>query len=172
MLHLLAWALGFLGRRLVGHGNSDLGNTLTRIFCWGIPCALVVYFVTHVWWFAWLSMPLAWLGIAPGYWGGQFALAIKKNRTWDNYATLAIRGAFIMQPICMASYVLTIFGYLDHGIAFWGVVAGLNFPAYYLIGIPLAKNVKLPLLTSYPEWGEGLLGGTVLLGATFPTIIF
>lgn len=160
----LAFILGFIGYRLRGSAIfPNLGNTLRRILFWAIPVGVMVVLTTKLWWAALASIPLAWLGVAPGYFGGEFALDKPENRNIRNYALLGLRGAWITAPIFAASLVAKHFGLLEHSIGLFAVIAGALFPLYYFAGMKLDK-VKLPLLTYYPEWGEAFLGGAVLAG--------
>lgn len=167
MLVALGFIFGFIGYRLRGSAIfPKLGNTLRRIMFWGVPVGLIVFLTTKIWWAALASIPLAWLGVAPGYFGGEFALHKPENRNIKNYALLSLRGAWITAPIFIASLIAKHFGLLDHSIGLFAVIAGALFPLYYLAGKKLEK-VKLPLLTYYPEWGEALLGGAVLAGMAY-----
>jgi hypothetical protein len=90
---------------------------------------------------------LAFLGVLFGYFGGEFNLELKENRTWKNYALLSARGAFIMLPLALT------YGSLYCQL-WYGVVAGLLFVPCYLIDALLKKY-------SSRNWGEILLGAAI-----------
>lgn len=163
LIRLSGAALGFIGYRLRGSGKvlPGLGNTGQRLLFWGVPVGVMMALATGSWIFAMASVPLGWLGVIPGYWGGQFALADPANRNFKNYFILGLRGAFISLPIFLGSLVAQYFGVLDVTVGLFGIIAGALFPVYYLAGLKLQK-FKLPLLTNYAEWGEALLGTAVL----------
>jgi hypothetical protein len=101
-----------------------------------------------------LLLPLFFLGVTPSYWRGRFNLEDQANRNWKNYAWLSLRGAFIALPV-----------FLVTGQAWGGIIAGALFPAYYLTGLVLQRiKSPIPHLSGFSEWGEFLLGGSILVG--------
>lgn len=170
---ILAFILGFFGRRLVGGGldgdiekrlfGSELGTQISRLIYWAIPVAILVMALTGNIFAGLVSLPLAWLGLVPGYWGGKFNLENKANRNLANYARLTARGAFIALPLCIGLQLLL-------GYAPWlSVAAGALFVPCYLTGIWLSRFDRLNrmwrvvIFKDPSNYGEGLLGGFVML---------
>lgn len=112
--------------------------------------------------FVTLSLPLGWqsiyifafafLGALFGYFGGQFNLAEKGNRTWQNYSLLSARGCFVLLPLALTYGLL--YSQLWYGVAF-----GALMPLCYL-----ADNY----LKKYVNWNFGEL----LLGAILGAILY
>lgn len=105
----------------------------------------ILYFVTA---------PLWYLGVAPGYFGGEFNLESKENRNPKNYLKLTARGCFIALPAAIATG------------AFGGVAAGFFFVPFYLLGIAIVYlfKPKFKELRGFSQWGEFLLGMAVTYG--------
>jgi hypothetical protein len=123
-----------------------------RLF-WAGLCTSVFMAVTGELWYM-LLLPLFYLGTIFGYFGGEFDLENPLNRNIKNYAPLSARGATFMLPV-----------FLVTGQAWGGVLLGALFPVYYLLGLPLQKlKAPIPYLSKFSEWGEFLLGGSMLIG--------
>lgn len=110
----------------------------------------VIYFITA---------PLWYLGIAPGYFGGEFNLEAKENRNPKNYMKLCVRGAFIAFPAAIATGALG------------GVAAGMFLPFYYLAGLGIIYlfKPKWKELKGFSQLGE-LLTGIAVIAGTIATI--
>lgn len=158
MLDLILAVICGLGYRLRGSAGDGgwvekifgfpTGTFLGRFF-WCVPVALLMAHTPLDFLF---YAFLAYIGVMFGYWGGQFDLSQPKNNNWKNYATLTVRGMFIAFPLAVATG------------AWWGVVAGALFVPCYKFSIPISGKIKLPMLHSFSEWGEFLLGFFIAYG--------
>lgn len=184
MEHLAAFIIGGYGRRVIGSGiitaflNEELGLSpvynedrlakklawlAPRIFCWAILVQImfVLYHPNNIG-LSYIVGIAAFIGVVFGYFGGEFNLAEKRNRNWLNYILLAIRGGFIAWPVCLTLYVAQKLGLYTGGLGDWGMRVGLFLPAFYLLGLKLEGRIRLPMVSSFPNWGEFLTGGAVM----------
>lgn len=159
-LRLLLIPIAAIGYRLRGSaGKGGWVEKLTGIaigtffgrWLWCIPVALMASH--NIGQFMLVAMA-AYFGVMLGYWGGQFDLETPTNRNWKNYAILTLRGMFIALPV-----VITL-----GGAGWGGILGGALLVPYYLLGIPLARRIKLPLLHGFSEFGELFLGLSIAIG--------
>lgn len=157
--------IGFIGYRLRGEGADplNLDTTPARIIYWAVPVGICIFIDTGLWWVGLGAIPLAWVGVAPGYFGGQFDLALQANRNWNNYMRLGFKGMLISTPLLAVSETLFLIGYLPKPIGAVSMLLGLLFPLYYLAGLKL-QRFSLPYLNTFTAWGEGLMGAAIMAG--------
>jgi hypothetical protein len=129
----------WLGRVIGKRGGWTPSNGYGRAF-WALFVTLLLPLGYH----SPFIFALAFLGVLFGYFGGEFNLALKENRTWKNYAKLTARGAFIMLPLALTYGLL-------YSQLWLGVAAGLLFVPCYLADNYLKKY-------AHANWGELLLG--------------
>jgi len=113
-----------------------------------------------------LAMPIpAFLGVLPGYFGGQFDLTKQPNRNVKNYGRLTLRGMFIAFPILVVLSIMNGLGWHEGGNGGLGVMLGGGFVLYYLLGkLIYDLGIKIPLCEAWPEWAQFILGGAVFMG--------
>jgi hypothetical protein len=156
---ILAW------RIRGGMGNSLAQKLLRKPAEWEIPNTYIRLICAA--YFA-LLLPLAidtpiyiglfFVGVVLGYFGGEFNLALKENRTWQNYLRLALRGGFVCLP-ALTYAVLS----LSPNIypLLYGVAFGLLLPACYLIGFALPEKKGV---ISHSQIAEAIFGGILAWG--------
>lgn len=136
MEYLIVFFLSAICYRL--RGSSQIGTQSGRILYWAMPMSSLLVARTGDMWMFLTVIPL-WLGVLPGYFGGQFDLDKKDNRNFKNYARLTLRGMFICLPLAVCWFY-------KYPQLFYAVLAGIAFvPCYFL---PLA-------------WRERTLGGII-----------
>jgi hypothetical protein len=101
---------------------------------------------------------LALIGVIPSYWGGKFDLTKQENRTWKNYAWLALRGAFITAPMTICLHQL-------YPFLWFSILAGVCMPLCYLIGVVIPE--KRGIIT-HSQTGEFLIGCTICASIIYP----
>ncbi len=151
------------GGRLYDILGQAPGTQLGRLL-WTLVFTMATVGATGNPWLIFIA-PFAFLGVLPGYFGGQFDLWNKTNRNAHNYGLLSLRGMFICFPAMVGLGIAHATGLHDGGIGGFGVMAGALFVPCYLFGRVLYNfNVKLPLIVGWAEWGQALLGGCILTG--------
>lgn len=161
MQELILIALGGVFYRVRGGlGNETARKLLGKPEGWEIPNRYIraawALFLTCLfpWTFASpILFGLFFLGASIGYLGGEFNLALRENRTWENYLLLSVRGALICLPaLCLYPLYPSLLG---------GVLAGALMPICFLIGFTIPE-IKGRI--SHSQWGELLIGATVTGG--------
>lgn len=175
---VLSFIVGAIGWRERGSDvdTFNLEGNVSRLIYWCLPAAfLTMLFHHHNVWLEALTIPVFLLGCAPGYFGGDWDFKNPKKYNLWNFLRLAIRGAWICIPYYALTYFLSHYHYswipdqlrVSQAYGLGGIIMGLFFVVYYIIGLKLEKY-KPWLLTDFPAWGEFLLGGFVMAGLSFP----
>lgn len=163
MLIFLYFLIGAIAGRIRGAGNITFEGTagtvvipdwVARFIVWGLPVGVLVGVYSQNIVYALVAQILAGVGVSFGYFG-KFGIDDAENQNWKNYALLSLSGLIRFTPILVAAAFI---GHWNQVIP--AVVAGFAFVPAYKLGIVL-RNVKLPLLTSYTEWGEFLFWGVI-----------
>lgn len=144
-----------------GMGNEAIRNYSGKPKGWEIPNGIIrgiwALYVTILIGAnsPYLGLPiifvLAFLGVVPGYFGGEFDLTKKENRTWQNLSLLSARGAFIILPLALC--FSTLYPHLWYGVA-----CGALMPIWYLLGVEIGKKSAI---MSHSQWGEVLIGASI-----------
>lgn len=147
--------LGGLAYRIRGGMLDDilgreLPNGLIRaVWCLYVTLSLPISYLSP------FVFVLAYAGVFPGYWGGQFDLTKEENHTWRNYSILSARGAWLMLPLCLTFYPL-------YPQLLPSVIAGAFMPLWYLVGCCLPERKGVISHSQIGEWIIGLtIGGTL-----------
>lgn len=158
---LITFLIGGIAGRIRGAGNITvegqkivIPNWVARFIIWGFPVGIAILFTTGDIVYTAAGIILAGIGASAGYWG-TFDLFNPANRTLSNYAKLTVMGCYRFFPLFVGSAYIG----LEHHIL-PAVFAGVAFVPAYLLGLKLAP-IKLPLLTSFTEWGEFFFWGTI-----------
>lgn len=164
MSYIIAFIIGALSYRVRGGAfNEPIREYLGKPPEWEIPNSIIrgqwaivmallatactgnIYML--------LTAPLWFLGVVPGYFGGEFDLKNKANRKPKNYARLALRGAFIGFPYFLVT---------ANGLP---MALGAMLPIAYLCGIFLQNVVSKRY--GFTQYGEAIVGGLVALGVAY-----
>ncbi len=158
-MEYLASILAIIGYRL--RGSAGKGGWIDKLTGYApgtrfgrmLWCAPIAGVVAQSWIEILPVMLAAYVGVMFGYWGGEFNLEHKPNRNFKNYAILTVRGMVIPLFVCLIT--------LDY---WWAIAGGALFVPCYLAGLWIAPRLKLPLLHGFSEWGELLLGASIVIG--------
>lgn len=171
---LLAFFTGGIGYRLRGSSNeggwasvlfgAEPGLTIGRMLFWAYPVTCFVTALTGNLLIAPLIFLSAWLGVVPGYFGGEFNIEDPKNRNWKNYLRLTLRGMWIAAPLCDTLVALNYLGYYHGDFGWGGMIAGALFVFNYWIWIRIGRTPHFQFIHGYVECGEFLTGGLVMVG--------
>lgn len=143
---------GIIGRL---RGSGIFPNFVSRFILWGGIVGIAIYILNGSLINSLVGLILAGIGASFGYWG-QFGIAEEQNRNFKNYFKLSIMGMVRFSVLFSVSFLA------GFGLSlFPAVLAGISFVPSYLLGIPLSRHIRLPILTSYTEWGELFFWGTI-----------
>lgn len=168
---LILTLLGGVAYRIRGGmGNEFVRKMLGKPAEWEVSntliCGIWGVFISLLFPISWTTLLLAlviggtakigYLKQVAEYFGfpSGFNLALKENRTWQNYSLLSARGALICLPAYLCFYQL-------YPSLLGGVLLGALMPICYLIGFTIPE-IKSRI--SHSQYGEIMIGATVTAG--------
>ena len=164
---------GLAGRIRGGMFNESVRNFLHKPPAWEIPntiiCGVWGLYIAAILPLTWASPLVAlivgvtakigYLKQVGEYFGFKsgFNLALKENRTWQNYSLLSARGILVILPAYLCFYQL-------YPQLLGGVLAGSLLPIAYIIGFTIPE-IKGKI--SHSQYGEWIIYSTITAGILY-----